>query len=1060
MEYVGRFVFNPNTHGRMLYDIKFPATCHEKEHSIPGIQNSKVFFKLGREGCFLDTDENGREIVHCATDKNMFVSKYDRWFYITFMNCHYLRNVGVHVEYKIQVLNGNRTLSREFSADESSNLAVTFISAMVLSALIILAIIQTAHVFTSVSNVIFTVILILIGKGYTITRLTIRFIGVLKIWLFVCAYSAMFISLYILKDFADPRDVRNIYDSPVAVGLVIIRFIALVWVFYGVCFTLKDFPKKRTFYSAFTLFITVWFLSEPLMILMSKYLIPLYCRAKVIHAMYLGTAIFGHVVFLCLTRPSTTNKFFPFHLRTNQVNALPFEYVSDDTESQKFEGGFYDMFMTKDERAKKNTGQGKIPTISTIVSEKETDSTTVTYVESIDLFPSSEKDSTTASVQVAKTVEQQPKTPLYIEPGKDTPNRSIPAAKTPARHHTYSFLEPEEDNTTGSVQAANIQTKQHKTNAYLELEKEIFPVQEIPSVRNPERMYPSSESESDEDLGTITLGDISNKMAAKNRLPDVENTTILANEAAMVYNNRETFPNNTKNGNQARKPAVRAKDAQKLDTSVPLTPDTAVRSCTPEDPAPQQTDQTTPVIRTKKQREPSKDEGEQDQTTKDEDKVDQPPPIPKKKKHQAPTTVEYLKEDKAMPATSHGVLKDKTTEKREKIMAMRAALRQAEAELEMDLLLTEGAPSVDMEEKRWRERKMQQEKISLEKATSEGRSEERRKKLRAREIIKEDQSSHMLYQNGVTSEDSEREERRRRRRGKKLLEMRQSSETHHQEGAASAEVKRDESKASEVQEHGNLADEEKEERRRRRRAKKILEKRQSLELHHEEDAASVDINKDERRKAWETLEGGKSPEALYQEGANLADLEKQERRRRRAKKMLEKRRSMEVHGQEGRNSAEAERDKTKKASGTPEQNKSQEIFHQEGVFSDDVQEERRRRRAKKMLEKRLTSDVHQTGASAEADKEEKRKKAWETPEENIPADQLYQEDNNLVDAGREERRRRMRAKKMLEEKRSSEVLHPEGVASAEAEREERRRRRHLRKNLEARRKAELEAQIL
>ena len=47
-----------------------------------------------------------------------------------------------------------------------------------------------------------------------------------------------------------------------------------IWLAYGVFFTIKDHPKKATFYIPFALFFCLWFVAEPVTILLSAYCYP------------------------------------------------------------------------------------------------------------------------------------------------------------------------------------------------------------------------------------------------------------------------------------------------------------------------------------------------------------------------------------------------------------------------------------------------------------------------------------------------------------------------------------------------------------------------------------------------------------------------------------------------------------------------------------------------------------------------------------------------------------------------------------------------------------------
>ncbi|XP_071823164.1 uncharacterized protein [Apostichopus japonicus] len=490
LSYITRYVVAPNTDVRFQYSVKIPAghccsdlvgffgvdeqwplirahghemTCYEKLDTVLGI-TATVFPLIEGHSyhkCLPETEITGKEVTHCFGDR-IFRHSEAQWYYFTFMNCHARSHSGINATFDLHLTNiRNRGAVTEFSADEDTNLYVTFICDIIMVGCIVTGfvfgvvlwsrkmlhttykmwilslclhfigcvIMTTAwykfsldgferkkqvsfgHYFTSAGSIVFAIMLIVISKGYTITRLTIRTVGKVKIIAFASWFAFCYTILYIILGQSDPRDVKNIYDTPAALGIVGMRIGATIWCIYGAVFTLKDFPKKGAFYLIFTILSSSWFLAEPVMILFSNFWLPLYCRAKWVHAMYLLTLVVGHVVFVILTRPSATNKYFPFHLSTNKVGIMENEetglYEHEPTEetfsnfiatslrpeedrssiyleketnrataasnsSQKQPSkGRFDIFMAGSERAKverKTNACSPVPSISSVIS--------------------------------------------------------------------------------------------------------------------------------------------------------------------------------------------------------------------------------------------------------------------------------------------------------------------------------------------------------------------------------------------------------------------------------------------------------------------------------------------------------------------------------------------------------------------------------------------------------------------------------------------------------------------------------------------------------------------
>jgi len=179
------------------------------------------------------------------------------------------------------------------------------------------------RVLESGSELLFVLLLILLAKGYTVTRARLRQISSIKLAVFMCSYSVAYASLFIYEQvFFDPGLVLYIYDSVAGYGLVILRFVGWCSLIYSTFFTLKHYPDKSEFYCPFFCFYTLWFVCGPTLIIVANTSIPLWVREKVVVSVEHFVAAMGQLFFLWLTRPNTHNKNFPYHVRTTQIGIM------------------------------------------------------------------------------------------------------------------------------------------------------------------------------------------------------------------------------------------------------------------------------------------------------------------------------------------------------------------------------------------------------------------------------------------------------------------------------------------------------------------------------------------------------------------------------------------------------------------------------------------------------------------------------------------------------------------------------------------------------------------
>ncbi|XP_072440725.1 transmembrane protein 145-like [Chiloscyllium punctatum] len=172
--------------------------------------------------------------------------------------------------------------------------------------------------------------LILLGKGFTVTRGRISRSGSMKLTIYMTLYTTTHIVLLTYEaEFFDPGQVLYTFESPVGYGLIVLQFVAYAWFSYAVYTTLKHYPEKQTFYMPFFAAYTLWFFAVPIMALIANFGIPKWVREKVVNGIQLGIYLYAHTVFLVITRPSAANRNFPYHVRTSQIGTV-------DTDLDKF----------------------------------------------------------------------------------------------------------------------------------------------------------------------------------------------------------------------------------------------------------------------------------------------------------------------------------------------------------------------------------------------------------------------------------------------------------------------------------------------------------------------------------------------------------------------------------------------------------------------------------------------------------------------------------------------------------------------------------------------------
>uniref|UniRef100_G3TNB8 Transmembrane protein 145 n=1 Tax=Loxodonta africana TaxID=9785 RepID=G3TNB8_LOXAF len=342
--------------------------CLAKESVIRPENNQVINLttQYAWSGCQVVSEEGTRYLT-CSSGRS-FRSVRERWWYIALSKCG---GDGLQLEYEMVLTNGKSFWTRHFSADEFGILEtdVTFLLIftlifflscyfgyllkgrqllhttykmfMVAAGVEVLSLLFfciywgqyatdgigneslkiLAKLLFSSSFLIFLLMLILLGKGFTVTRGRISHSGSVKLSVYMTLYTLTHVVLLIYEaEFFDPGQVLYTYESPAGYGLIGLQVAAYVWFCYAVLISLRHFPEKQPFYVPFFAAYTLWFFAVPVMALIANFGIPKWAREKIVNGIQLGIHLYAHGVFLIMTRPSAANK-FPYHVRTKIASA-------------------------------------------------------------------------------------------------------------------------------------------------------------------------------------------------------------------------------------------------------------------------------------------------------------------------------------------------------------------------------------------------------------------------------------------------------------------------------------------------------------------------------------------------------------------------------------------------------------------------------------------------------------------------------------------------------------------------------------------------------------------
>ncbi|KAI1296606.1 Transmembrane protein [Halotydeus destructor] len=98
----------------------------------------------------------------------------------------------------------------------------------------------------AISTLVLLLLLILLAKGYTVTRARLKRKTTFKIIGFMALYTLVYAALFCWEKMVfDPGQVLYIYESPAGYGLIFLRLVGWAWFVYAVLFTLMHYPTNR-----------------------------------------------------------------------------------------------------------------------------------------------------------------------------------------------------------------------------------------------------------------------------------------------------------------------------------------------------------------------------------------------------------------------------------------------------------------------------------------------------------------------------------------------------------------------------------------------------------------------------------------------------------------------------------------------------------------------------------------------------------------------------------------------------------------------------------------------
>ena len=307
--------------------------------------------------------------MKCESER-YFVSRRDRWWYVALVNCQSQKGLRLS-DFHFEFLNGDSYL-RHFSADEWYIMEMNLVFFFLFLILVVITCIFAAKLnklqlhhsifkmfsvslllklisvffyvgvyiyyqrgyesisgknfglcFSIFSEIIFMFLILLLSKGYTVTRAKLRKAGAIKLSIFMSLFTSFYLASYIYHCYIfDPGEVLYFYESPPGYITIALKYVSWFMLTYSIYFTVKHYREKLKFYLRFYLFYSALVLVAPSCAIFSIFVLEAHYRMKVVYGVEIFISFLSFALFLFLTRPTKANKNFPFHIKTNQVAAL------------------------------------------------------------------------------------------------------------------------------------------------------------------------------------------------------------------------------------------------------------------------------------------------------------------------------------------------------------------------------------------------------------------------------------------------------------------------------------------------------------------------------------------------------------------------------------------------------------------------------------------------------------------------------------------------------------------------------------------------------------------
>lgn len=176
------------------------------------------------------------------------------------------------------------------------------------------------------SEIFLVVLLVLLAFGWTITSAHLSQSTQMKLTVFASLYILAYGILFVFKQrFLDSgQSFFLVFDSfhLASQGL---KVVAWAWFVYGAISTVKHYPEKKKFYLSFAAFYSIWFLMQPLTLLLSiisAFLLDKWRSVqifRILDPLHYLLCLLGFGRLLHIMHPSRANVNFPFHTRTDGV---------------------------------------------------------------------------------------------------------------------------------------------------------------------------------------------------------------------------------------------------------------------------------------------------------------------------------------------------------------------------------------------------------------------------------------------------------------------------------------------------------------------------------------------------------------------------------------------------------------------------------------------------------------------------------------------------------------------------------------------------------------------